>query len=161
MAPIPDQRPPSAPRRERPLVLLIEDNVTQLDLYSMVIEEELSLLTATRGETGYALACSEKPDVIVVDVLLPDVDGLTVCQRLRANPQTSSIPIVVLTGDDGAHDRAQRVASQFSGVLTKPCPAELLLSTLRSAIEARGPVRRRGCLIGGERIWVPSIKVSL
>ena len=125
------------PGRQRPVVLLIEDNAMHRDLFGMVIEEELNLLTATCGETGYDLACSELPDAIVVDVLLPDVDGLTIAQRLQANPDTASIPIVVLTGDDRAYARACSRRSEFSAVLVKPCPAEQLLSVLRDAVGLR------------------------
>ena len=121
--------------RQRPLVLFIDDNLTQLDLYAMMLEKELDVIKATRGETGYALADSERPDVIIVDVLLPDVDGLAICHRLRANPSTASIPVIVLTGDDGAYARAQLVRSELTGVLLKPCPADRLLSALQMAIE--------------------------
>src|SRR5256885_12854664 len=76
------------PGRQRPVVLLIEDNAMHRDLFGMVIEEELNLLTATCGETGYDLACSELPDAIVVDVLLPDVDGLTIA---RSEEHTSEL----------------------------------------------------------------------
>src|ERR1044072_2036038 len=90
----------------RSTVLLIEDNVTQLDLYAIVLERDLNVLTATRGEDGYEIARRHRPDAIVVDVLLPDVDGLNLCERLLANQATASIPLIVLTGDDAAHARA-------------------------------------------------------
>jgi CheY-like chemotaxis protein len=122
-------------QRQRALVLLIEDNLTQLDLYSMVLREECDVVTATRGEMGYELACTEHPDAIVADVLLPDVSGLALSKRLRANPSTASIPVIVLTGDDVAYARAQLVRSELTGVLLKPCPADQLLSTVRQAVE--------------------------
>jgi two-component system alkaline phosphatase synthesis response regulator PhoP len=115
------------------LALFIEDNLTLLDLYTMVLEEELDVVAATRGETGYELACSERPDVIVVDVLLPDVDGLTVSERLRGNPMTPLIPIVVLTRDDHPSARAHVALADFVAVLTKPCSADRLLSAVRIA----------------------------
>jgi twitching motility two-component system response regulator PilH len=117
------------------MVLFIEDNLTQLDLYSMVLSEAVDVRTATRGETGYAMACAEKPDVIVIDVLLPDVDGLTICERLGRNPDTALIPVVVLTGDDHAYARAQQARSELVGVLLKPCPADRLLAAVHDAIE--------------------------
>ena len=122
-------------QRERPLVLLIEDNVTQLDLYTLVLEEAVDVVTATRAESGYEVACTEGPDAIVLDVLLPDGDGLALCARLRANAATRAIPIVVLTADDGAYARAQSVRSELTDVLLKPCSADRLLSAIRSAIE--------------------------
>ncbi len=129
-------RHPSS-QRERSLVLLIEDNLTQLDLYTMVLSEQCVVVTATRGETGYELACSERPDAIVMDVLLPDVNGLALCKRLRANPSTASIPVIVLTGDNVAYARAQLVRSELTGVLLKPCPADRLLSAVRQSVERR------------------------
>jgi RimJ/RimL family protein N-acetyltransferase/CheY-like chemotaxis protein len=120
-------------RRERPRVLMVDDNPTQLDLYSIVLEEAADIDRATRGEEGYRLACSELPDLIIVDVLLPDVDGLALAKRLRDNPRTARIPIVVLTGDDAAYARAQQEPIAFSAILTKPCPANLLLGVLKAA----------------------------
>jgi CheY-like chemotaxis protein len=130
--PTPAVRPPQ-PKRQRPLVLFIEDNLTQLDLYSMMIEDELSVVKATRGGTGYELATTEQPDVIVLDLLLPDVDGLALGAQLRTSPATALIPIVVLTGDDAAFSRAGR-DPHFSDVLLKPCPADRLLRAIRHAL---------------------------
>ena len=123
-------------RRSRPLVLLIEDNLTHLDLYGMVLQEELNVTTATRGETGFTVATIERPDAIVVDVLLPDGDGLALCDRLRQHPRTVATPLIVLTGDDYAYDRAMRIRT-VDAVLKKPCPAERLITTLHRAIAAR------------------------
>src|SRR5438067_13055726 len=124
--------------RSRPLVLFIEDNLTQLDLYSMLIEDELSVIKASRGETGYDLAVSEQPDVIVLDLLLPDADGLVVHERLRTNLATASIAVIVLTGDDAAYARAEDVRSQSSDVLWKSCSADRLLSPFRRAARGSG-----------------------
>jgi DNA-binding response OmpR family regulator len=134
MATLPaDSQPPV--RRSRPLVLLIEDNLTELELYTMVADEEFSVVTATRGDTGFALALHERPDVIVVDVLLPDVDGLILCEWLRTNAATSSIPVIVMTGDDTAYARATVMRSELTGVLMKPFPADRLLTALANAID--------------------------
>lgn len=125
---------PTTDDRVRPLVLLIEDNLTLLDLYAMVLDEEFDVVTATRGEEGYELACNEHPDVIVLDVLLPDVDGFQVSERLRGNPETVSIPVVVLTGNDGAYAQAKLAAADYSAVLTKVLPADRLMAAVRAAV---------------------------
>jgi len=124
---------PDARATARPLVLLIEDNLTQLDLYSMLIEDELSVITASRGLTGLELAMSQRPAAIILDLGLPDLDGFSLADRLRANPATAAIPIVVLTGDDAAHARASR-DRRFRDVLLKPCAADKLLAVLRQAL---------------------------
>src|SRR3954471_22942725 len=125
-------RPPQ-PKRQRPLVLFIEDNLTQLDLYAMMIEDELSVVKATRGGTGYQLATTEQPDVIVLDLLLPDVDGLALRAQLRTSTATASIPIAVRTGDDAAFSRAG-CDPRFTDVLLKPRPADRLLRAIRHAL---------------------------
>jgi len=101
----------------------------------MLIEHELAVVKASRGLTGFDLAISERPDVIVLDLLLPDVDGFALTERLRLNPATQAIPIVVLTGDDAAFARAEGMA-QFSDVLAKPCPADRLLEAIHRARRA-------------------------
>ena len=126
----------AALRRERPHLLIIEDNLTQRDLYALILEEELNVTGATHGETGLALALAERPDAIVVDVLLPDVDGLDLCDRLRQHEQTALTAIVVLTGSDEAYDRATKSRS-VDAILKKPCPADRLLATLRQAMAVR------------------------
>jgi DNA-binding response OmpR family regulator len=126
-----------APARPRPLVLLIEDNLTHLDLYSLILQDKVDVVSATRGETGLTIARVERPDAIIVDVLLPDADGLALCQQLREQHETSSIPLVVLTGDDDAYDRAADLRSVVDAILKKPCPADRLLATVHRAIVAR------------------------
>jgi DNA-binding response OmpR family regulator len=124
--------PHPGPRSRAIVVLFIDDNVTQLDLYSMMVETEFTVVKATRGETGYHLAINEHPDVIVLDLLLPDVDGFALTSRLAANPATARIPIIVLSGDDAAYDRAAQMRLRYREVLNKPCPTDRLLTAIRA-----------------------------
>ena len=121
---------------QRPRILLIEDNLTQMDLYALVLGDTCEVLTASRGESGYALAVLERPDAIVVDVLLPDTDGLEVCERLMANPATSTIPLIAMTGHDAAFARAKTMR-RLHGVMKKPCPIDELLAAINGALAAR------------------------
>lgn len=121
-------------RINRPVILFVEDNQTQLDLYALFLEEQFEVLRATRGEEGCALALAAQPAAAVIDVVLPDVDGLTLCERLRANPLTAAIPLIVLTGDDDAFARAQAMRFRLKDVLMKPCSADRLLAVLRAAV---------------------------
>ncbi len=119
---------------KRRRVLVIDDNITQLDLYTLILEPQFRVLTATRGEDGYVVATTERLDAIVVDVILPDLDGLALCNRLLANATTASIPLIVLTGDDAAHARAKMMESQLQAILRKPCPADRLIAVLHFAV---------------------------
>jgi DNA-binding response OmpR family regulator len=124
----------SSAAADRPRVLFIEDNAQLLDLYSLVLDDEFEVLRATRGEEAYRLACSESVHAVIADILLPDVDGLDVCRRIRANQRTAHVPLIVLTGDDQAHARALLRRAELDGILTKPCSGDRLLSVLRTAL---------------------------
>ena len=124
------------PRRIHPLILIIEDSLDQLDMYAMVVEEHFDVLKASRGEAGYALACAERPDAIVLDILLPDIDGFEVFRRLRSTPATAAIPVIFLTADEPSVFRAMasRECATAFAILRKPAPADRLLETLRAAV---------------------------
>ena len=125
---------PQGRDRTRPVVLFIEDDVTQLDVYTTMIDSEFDVVQATGAKGGYTLACKEVPDAIVVDVLLPDGDGMLLCQWLRRNPLTAGIPVIVIASDDAAYGRAQAARSELTGVFMKPCSADRLLAALREAV---------------------------
>jgi two-component system, sensor histidine kinase and response regulator len=128
-----DSSEPSKPR-----VLLVDDTLDQLDLYAMVLEPHCDVLKASRGETAYATATSELPDVIVLDLLLPDVDGFEVCRRLRSNDDTATIPIIFLTGDEASLFKAT-ASTEFLNVfaiLRKPATGDQLLATIRAAVKS-------------------------
>jgi len=122
--------------QHRPRVLLVDDVLDQLDLYAMVLEDHCDVLKASRGEAGYAMACVELPDVIVLDLLLPDVDGFDVCRRLRSTQATAAIPVIFLTGDDPSLFKAMSSVEYTNvfAILKKPATGHRLLSTIRDAV---------------------------
>jgi CheY-like chemotaxis protein len=95
-----------APNPARPRVLFVDDNLTQLDLYTFVLHHDLEVLTATRGEQAYAIACAQRPDALVVDCVMPDIHGLDLYERIVSNPATRTIPLIILTGDEASYARA-------------------------------------------------------
>jgi CheY-like chemotaxis protein len=120
---------------QKPVVLFVDDNQTQLDLYAMALESHFVVIKATRARAGLELASSERPDAIVMDIMLPDEDGLAALEQLKANPATSAIPVLMITGDDRAYARAQLVRDELTGVMLKPCAADRLVGALRMAIQ--------------------------
>jgi CheY-like chemotaxis protein len=120
------------PRARRLNVLLVDDCVAERDLYQCVLEPEFHILTAARGLEGAALAAAYHPDAIVLDVLMPGIDGLETCARMKRDPATADIPVLLLTGTERS-DLAQRAKAVWAWtILRKPCPAD----TLRNAILA-------------------------
>ena len=113
-----------------PKVLIIDDDLDQLQMLSAALEGNYDVRTASDGLDGYVLACAEQPSVVVLDVMMPLVDGWTVLRKLRANPLTKSTRIIIATALD--HDAVASEAAQLnvSLVLRKPID----LNTLKSAI---------------------------
>ena len=108
-------------------VLVVDDDPIIVSLLQVNFEiEGYDVLTATGGEAGLAQARSGNPDVVVLDVMMPGIDGLEVARRLRADPATSSIPVVMLSAKAQAADiqAGLEVADDY---ITKPFePLELL-----------------------------------
>jgi CheY-like chemotaxis protein len=118
----------------RPHVLLVDDSDEYRDLYAVMLEETATVITASRGADALAIAATQPVDAIVLDVMMPGMDGWQTCERLKANPQTQSIPVIMLTSLDGlgVPETAARVGAAC--VLIKPCPVERLTIAIRNAV---------------------------
>jgi CheY-like chemotaxis protein len=113
-------------------VLFVDDNGDQRDLYELLLASEFDVATAGRGIEAIGLAAARRPDVIVLDIDMPEMNGFETCRRLKSIPSTRSIPVVMLTGGHYIPDEA-RLAGAFA-VLQKPCPEARLVDTILAAI---------------------------
>lgn len=123
----------SAQTAERqPLVLVVDDNEDNLLLLAFVLEQlGCELLTAADGQTALDLAKSFKPNLILLDMMLPDLDGMEVCSRLRQNPITTNIPVIAVTAMARAEDRERILEAGCNEYVSKPYAVdelEVLLS---------------------------------
>ena len=94
-------------------------------------------ITCSRGEDAIALARSEPFDVVVLDVLMPGMDGWEVCRQLKADQSTADIPIVMLTSLDAVDVPARARQLGAAAVLMKPCPIERLMLVLNALARQR------------------------
>lgn len=117
-----------------PVVLMIDDSLDQLDLYEAVLSDVYQVRLASRGERGVELALADPPDVALIDIEMPGMDGWEVCRQLHAHPQTASVPLVILTARDadGLRDKAMRVGA--ADLLSKPCHVDMLRDHIRAAL---------------------------
>jgi two-component system cell cycle response regulator DivK len=105
----------------RPLVLLVEDNPRNLKLARDVLEYAgFGVAVAGSGEDGVELAASVLPDLILMDIQLPGIDGYAALEQIRRNHATARIPVVALTAFAMARDRERVISSGFDGYLEKP-----------------------------------------
>ncbi len=103
------------------LILIVEDNEKNLKLVRDVLRfKGYRTLEATTAAAGLALAATERPDLVLMDIQLPDLDGIAALRRLRAAPDTAGIPVVALTALAMDGDRQRILAAGFDGYLVKP-----------------------------------------
>ena len=95
------------------------------------------MLTATDGLTGLSRAKGENPDLLVLDVMLPGIDGFEICHRLRAEPQTAQLPILMLSAKGQAADKAMGLQVGANEYLTKPVERLVLLGRVEALLAAK------------------------
>lgn len=108
----------------------IEANVRLLE--AKLAAEYYEVSTALDGPTALAMAARDLPDIILLDVMMPGMDGFTVCRKLKDDPSTRHIPVVLITALDGRGDRIQGLESGASDFLTKPIDDVMLFARVRS-----------------------------
>ena len=108
----------------------IEANVRLLE--AKLTNEYYEVLTACDGPTALAIAASEKPDIVLLDVMMPGMDGFQVCRRLKDDPETRHIPVVLVTALDGRGDRVTGLEAGADEFLTKPIDDVMLFARVRS-----------------------------
>jgi signal transduction histidine kinase len=121
----------------RPAVLLVEDDAATLDLLDGTFSPDYNLLFATNGECAIELALLKTPDLVLLDITLPGIDGFEVCRRLKQNPKTMNIPVIFITG---AHDTNSEIAGLSSGAVdyvTKPIQPGSVRERVRNQIKLK------------------------
>jgi CheY-like chemotaxis protein len=111
-----------------PLILIVEDNQDNLDLLCFILGElNVSLLSTKEGIMAVDLAQTQEPDLILLDMMLPDISGMEVISRLKQNPKTATIPIIAVTAMAMSGDRDSAMQAGANDYITKPYNIESLL----------------------------------
>ncbi len=122
------------PRLESHAVLVIEDNADTRDVLKLMLEVEgATVETAADGEDGLRAAVRMRPDIVLCDIGLPDIDGFEVARRVRARGELAGVRLIALTGYGRAEDMREALTAGFEAHLTKPVNLEQLMALLVSA----------------------------
>ena len=114
----------------RPLLLIIEDNKDVTRYIISCLENDYMIQMAENGKIGVEMAIESIPDVILSDVMMPEMDGLEVCERLKSDQRTSHIPIILLTAKSAREDKLEGLSKGADAYLSKPFDKEELLIRL-------------------------------
>ena len=121
----------------RQCVLVVEDNPRNLKLVRAVLEHSgFDVVAATTGEEGVALARQSSPDLILMDLQLPGIDGTEALRQLRSHPSSRTIPVVAVTAFAMKEDRDHARAAGFDGYVQKPISTRALPRQVQRFLEA-------------------------
>lgn len=120
---------------KRVLVIDDDDGLRDIIQISLEVIAGWEVLTATSGTEGLSFAQTQQPDVILLDVMMPDMDGATTFNNLQALPLTAKIPTILLTAKATTNEKQKLMALGVTGVITKPFEAVDLVNQIRTLLE--------------------------
>ncbi len=116
-------------------ILIVDDSPTEIHVLRGLLESEnFKVVTAVSGEDGIELATQLKPDLILMDVVMPGMNGFKATRQLSRNPETAGIPIIMVTTKDQDTDRAWALRQGAKDYVVKPVTAAMLLEKIRTYI---------------------------
>jgi two-component system, cell cycle response regulator DivK len=119
------------------VILLVEDNVANMKLASFLLESDgHTVLAAVNAEIALTLAREGNPDLILMDIQLPGMDGITALKQLRADPKTNGIAAIAITASAMTHNRQTMLAEGFDGYQTKPISVKEFLAEVQRVLSA-------------------------
>ena len=128
---------PDGASASRPLVLVVDDNADVREYVAHLLGGEYDVRQAADGKEGLAAALKTVPDLIVCDVMMPVMDGLEMCRRVKAETATSHVPVILLTSNAHENQRAEGYDCGADAYITKPFSSKVLLSRVRNLLENR------------------------
>ena len=130
---------------KRPTILVVDDDHMLLKMINHILERTgYEVLTIDNGEEALQIAADHLPDLIILDVMMPHMDGLEVCRRLKANPDTSLIPVILLTANDFIDDKVAGFELGAHDYITKPFNTQEFVSRVKSHVEGSISLQKHG-----------------
>lgn len=128
-------------KKDIPTILIVEDNVQLRNYLVQTLNLNYNVLTSENGQEGYNKALNESPDIIISDILMPEMDGITFCQKIKNNVQTLSIPFVMLTAVGEANTMAKAFDFGADAYLTKPFNAMILHAQIKNLLNKKNKIK--------------------
>lgn len=132
-APDPEHRGPGS----KPKILVADDTPSNIALLNLVLGKEHELLCASNGKEALAAALAEHPDLVILDALMPELDGFEVCARLKDDPRTSDIPIIFITSLEEADDEARALHLGAVDFISKPISPIAVQARVRNCLDLK------------------------
>lgn len=127
--------------KTKDVVLIIDDNQDVRDYVKTLLNDTYSVIEAGNGSEGLKLAIANVPDIIICDVMMPVMDGMECCRRLKAEPRTSHIPVMMLTAYSMDEQKIKGYECGADSYISKPFSSELLMARLHNLIDNRNRLK--------------------
>jgi len=121
----------------RALILIVDDEVSNIELLNAALEDDYEICFATSGEEAISMALALLPDLVLLDVLMPGIDGYEVCRRLKDDPLIADVPIIFATGLDDQQAEVRGLSLGAIDYVTKPISPAIVRARVRNHIELK------------------------
>ena len=139
----------------KPTILVVDDTPANLQLMSGLLQDDYKVKAATSGEKALKIAFTDpQPDLILLDIMMPEMDGYEVCKRLKADEKTNQIPIIFLTAKAETQDEALGLSLGAVDYITKPVSPPIAIARIKTHIEL---YRQKRELIESQRLLAEEI----
>lgn len=152
-----EYRKPKAKTRYR--VLIVEDDEELRRYIRSELDSDFRIYECTNGREGLETILKEKPDLVISDVMMPEMDGITLCRKIKQNININHIPIILLTAKSKAEDQIEGLEIGADAYIVKPFNTELLRTTISNLIANRE--RLRGKLVGEQQVEEKITKIEM
>ena len=124
-------------KNDRPRVLIVDDVPSNVQVLHQILTTKYAVSFATSGHKAIQLAGSLLPDIVLLDIKMPDLNGYEVCRRLKAEPLTKDIPIIFITALQETHDETAGFAAGGVDFITKPVSAPIVQARVATHVELK------------------------
>lgn len=117
-------------------ILLVDDHPMNIDVLSAILEKDYKIMVATSGGQALEMA-TQQPDLILLDIMMPDMDGYEVCRRLKSAPAISGIPVIFVTGLNEAEDEIKGLSLGAVDYFIKPLHVAITLARIKNHLQLK------------------------
>ncbi|RQD61862.1 MAG: PleD family two-component system response regulator [Desulfonatronovibrio sp. MSAO_Bac4] len=124
-------------RQQRPKILVVDDTPTNIQVLAEILGQEYEIFFALNGPEGLAMAEAQQPDIILLDIMMPKMDGFEVCLKLKKNPLTKNIPVIFITALNMEEDEARGLELGAVDYITKPIRPSVVRARVKNHVELK------------------------